>query len=167
MDTALNNAEVVAMLFRDGFGDIGHYPNDGIVEPISDEMIGRISRAVWAADEAFWTVVERHFPEIGSGDFDPQATINREQHNLDDVQSWVEGNTPEAASEVEGTEYVVDVLVPIAITVRAEDEEMAASMALESLENEGVRARIQALVDSDDSSFTISDSPAQTEVGEA
>lgn len=67
-----------------------------------------------------------------------------------------------------GENYVVDVFIPVAIPVRADNAEQAASMAIDALYKSGVREDIDRLIDGDpDSGFVVSDSPAQTEVGEA
>jgi hypothetical protein len=76
-------------------------------------------------------------------------------------------DTEYAKAQRDGHDYVVDVLVPVAIAVHADNEEQAASMAVLAAKRQGVIERIEALVDTDDSDFTISDSEIQTEVGEA
>lgn len=66
------------------------------------------------------------------------------------------------------TRYVVDVFIPIAIEVYAQDAEMAESMAEDMLNESPVRARINAVVDEDvDTAFVISDSEPHFKAGEA
>lgn len=63
------------------------------------------------------------------------------------------------------SEYVVDVLVPVAIAVSATDAEAAASHALERAEDHDLYNRVARAIDG--TPFVISDSPFQTEVGVA
>lgn len=64
-------------------------------------------------------------------------------------------------------EYIVDVFIPVAITVFADDAEQAASMAIEALDATTIHSQLDAIVNEDFShDFVISDSPVQTEVDE-
>lgn len=73
----------------------------------------------------------------------------------------------ERVAMIEGQEYVVDVYVPLSVTVRANkgDEAMAEAMALEQMDLDGVRGAIEAAIDP--TSFFVGDAPLKVEVGEA
>lgn len=55
----------------------------------------RINTAMQAADDAFWAVVAKHFPEIKTGDFDPWEAFQRDDKNRRDIRHWYEGNRKE------------------------------------------------------------------------
>lgn len=63
-------------------------------------------------------------------------------------------------------DYVVDVFIPVAIALTADDEAQAGSIAIEQAVAQGIPQRIAQMVDSDDSDFVPSDSELQVEVGE-
>lgn len=82
-------------------------------------------------------------------------------------EGFARGVSDTLNANLTGREYVVDVFIPVSISVRADDEHQAASIAVERAVEQKVIERIGQMVDSDDSDFTISDSDVQTEVGEA
>ena len=62
---------------------------------IETEHEERLEKALEEADNAFWGVVAKHFPEAKTGDYPPDLTFTREQHNTEDVLWWLRFNAPE------------------------------------------------------------------------
>lgn len=54
----------------------------------------RIDSAVSDAQEAFWAEIVKHYPEITTGDFPPDAHLAFEEACLKAATVWVEGNSP-------------------------------------------------------------------------
>lgn len=52
----------------------------------------RMQNAVAAAQEAFWTAIANHFPEINAGDFPPDAQLAFDDACISAGKLWVEGN---------------------------------------------------------------------------
>lgn len=46
------------------------------------------------ADEAFWAVIVRHFPEAKYGDLSPERTIRQRTANVDAIEEWIRNNVP-------------------------------------------------------------------------
>lgn len=63
-------------------------PNVG---PISRE---RILKAIEEAEESFWTVIAKAFPEVTSGDVSPEWVVTRERDNNRSVVNFLDGNLP-------------------------------------------------------------------------
>ena len=49
----------------------------------------RVREAIARADEAFWAEIARSFPEVKTGDFPPDLTVDRDNNNFVDVACWV------------------------------------------------------------------------------
>lgn len=54
----------------------------------------RFARAVERADQAFWATVARMFPEVETGDLDPQAAARIETAMREAVAAWLDANHP-------------------------------------------------------------------------
>ena len=54
----------------------------------------RIKDAVHEADDAFWAVIAKAFPECKTGDFDPMATFKFTAAQEYAVTTWLEANRP-------------------------------------------------------------------------
>ena len=156
-------------------GSIYCRDHNGLVDEEDDVAViaaGTLSQAalVEAANEAI-ALNEEAYPNAAFAEgVVATLTANQVVHDVPEC-ALAPAHDYEACScichEDEPKRYVVDVLVPIAIEAFADNEEQAASMALDALEESGTRTKINDLVNNDwDSGFRISDSPAQTEVGE-
>jgi hypothetical protein len=55
----------------------------------------RIFEAKQAADDAFWDAFAKHFPEVPSGDFPPQAETAWSDAATEAVFTWLITNHPE------------------------------------------------------------------------
>lgn len=47
------------------------------------------------ADDAFWAVIAASYPEIKSGDFSPEATLEFQQAQIKAVRTWLDLNKPQ------------------------------------------------------------------------
>ncbi len=56
--------------------------------------VGRIDKAQEEADDAFWAVIARHFPEAKTGDFPPEATEHLRLTEVAAIMYWLILNTP-------------------------------------------------------------------------
>lgn len=61
---------------------------------IKSEHVNRLETALGAADEAFWAVIAERFPEATTGDYPPDLTWARENHNKEDLLWWLRFNAP-------------------------------------------------------------------------
>ncbi len=62
---------------------------------IKVEHFARLDKALEDADNAFWAVIAERFPEAISGDYPPDLTMNRNEHNREDVLWWLRFNASE------------------------------------------------------------------------
>lgn len=63
---------------------------------IKPEHAERLRAALEYADEQFWAVIAARFrDETKSGDFPPDLTYWRKQHNEEDVLWWLQYNAPQ------------------------------------------------------------------------
>lgn len=53
----------------------------------------RIAAAVEKAQEEFWAIIARRFPEIRSGDFSPDAQMKFDEACEEAVRIWIDSNT--------------------------------------------------------------------------
>jgi len=60
---------------------------------VSDKKT-RIHHATVKAQEAFWTEIAGAFPEVKSGDFDPQVQLAFDEVCASAVTHWVDINAP-------------------------------------------------------------------------
>ncbi len=58
---------------------------------ISRQEIESLTRE---ADDAFWAVIVRHFPEAKNGDLSPERTIALTQAAEEAVEEWIGNNVP-------------------------------------------------------------------------
>lgn len=58
-----------------------------------NRRITKTTRTAQLAQEAFWAVVAREYPDIKSGDLDPMKSHLFDQACKDMVESWVRLNT--------------------------------------------------------------------------
>ena len=63
--------------------------------PGSDEVVGSV---VDQARDAFWSVVARSFPGVGTGDLSPEAAREIDEAMRGAVELWLEANGPTAAA---------------------------------------------------------------------
>ena len=62
---------------------------------IESEHQTRLNQALDQADLAFWAVIGERFPEAKTGDWPPDLTFTRDNHNEEDVLWWLWFNAPE------------------------------------------------------------------------
>lgn len=65
--------------------------------PARDDLWGRLDPALEEAQNAFWAVIVKHYPEADSGDFPPDATFAFDQAIKDAAETWIAFNVPGAA----------------------------------------------------------------------
>jgi len=77
---------------------------DGVVKPSSlseaineakGSIAARMKKAMQDADDAFWEVIAKAFPEAKTGDFDPSDQERWEQAMWNAMTTWVSWNVPE------------------------------------------------------------------------
>lgn len=59
-------------------------------------LIKRIDAAVRVADEAFWEVIAKQFPEIKTGDLSPDAVFEFSRSCNKVVEQWYNANSPDS-----------------------------------------------------------------------
>ena len=62
---------------------------------IKTEYEYRLKAAIERADNSFWAVIADSFPEAKSGDYPPDLSSAREQHNREAVLWWLHYNASE------------------------------------------------------------------------
>jgi len=62
---------------------------------IKSEHQTRLNQALDQADLAFWGVIGERFPEAKTGNWPPDLTFTRDNHNEEDVLWWLRFNAPE------------------------------------------------------------------------
>lgn len=55
-----------------------------------------LARVVADADDAFWSVITKAFPEAKHGDLSPEASARLALSQARAVVEWIENNVPEA-----------------------------------------------------------------------
>jgi hypothetical protein len=58
----------------------------------------QIDLAISDAQEAFWAEIAKHYPEITTGDFPPDAHAAFERACSEAAAVWVEGNSPDGCN---------------------------------------------------------------------
>ena len=61
---------------------------------IKPEHSDRLERALKEADLEYWEGFAKYFPEAKTGDFPPDLTFSRDQHNREDTLWWLSFNAP-------------------------------------------------------------------------
>jgi hypothetical protein len=60
----------------------------------TNETSPAIEELVQEADDAFWEVIVRHFPQARSGDLSPLATVQLTRAQEAAVAEWISNNVP-------------------------------------------------------------------------
>lgn len=61
---------------------------------IKPEHSQRLEDALEEADNQFWAAIANRFPEAKTGDYPPDLTFTRDQHNKESVLWWLRFNAP-------------------------------------------------------------------------
>ena len=56
---------------------------------VIEDLDTRIKDAIARADDAFWAEIAKAFPEVKTGDFPPDLTVDRWNNNFVDIACWV------------------------------------------------------------------------------
>jgi hypothetical protein len=69
----------------------------------------KLKKAIEAANNSFWAEIVKHYPEIKTGDFSPEATVRWDQACEKAVTTWINSNRPSDPNVIiDGNAYKMD-----------------------------------------------------------